>query len=73
MLYIIGLGLGDADDITIKGAAAIQKSSKVFLEMYTAILGVDNDALVCLLCFPSWPLLASFSAQFRQKNMERNL
>ncbi len=46
MLYIIGLGLGDADDVTVKGAAAIQKSSKVFLEMYTAILGVDNDALV---------------------------
>lgn len=46
MLYIIGLGLGDADDVTVKGAAAISRSSKVFLEMYTAILGVDSDALV---------------------------
>ena len=49
MLYIIGLGLGDANDVTVKGAEAIKKSSKVFLEMYTAILGIDNDAIVSML------------------------
>ena len=38
MLYIIGLGLGDEQDITEKGAAAIRSSDKIFLESYTAIL-----------------------------------
>lgn len=50
MLYIIGLGLGDADDVTLKGAAAIEKSSHVFLEMYTSILGIDNAELVSQRC-----------------------
>jgi diphthine methyl ester synthase len=39
MLYFIGLGLGDFEDITIKGLKAIESCSKVFLERYTSILG----------------------------------
>jgi len=31
MLYFIGLGLGDAKDITVKGLETIKKCSKVFL------------------------------------------
>lgn len=46
MLYLIGLGLGDQDDITVKGLKAIQTCSKVYLEAYTSVLGVDKAALV---------------------------
>jgi diphthine methyl ester synthase len=43
MLYIIGLGLSDLEDITLKGLNAIQSSSKVYLEYYTSVLsGCDN-------------------------------
>ncbi|KAN0003805.1 hypothetical protein ACTFIZ_009966 [Dictyostelium cf. discoideum] len=39
VLYIIGLGLGDEKDVTIKGFESIKKSSKVYLEAYTSLLG----------------------------------
>ncbi len=45
-LYIIGLGLGDEQDVTIKGAEAIKKCDRVFLEAYTSILGVSTEKLV---------------------------
>ena len=41
MLYIIGLGLSDLEDITLKGFNAIQSSDKVYLEHYTSILRED--------------------------------
>lgn len=43
---MIGLGLGDEKDITVKGLEAIRSSSKVVLEHYTSILGVDKAKLV---------------------------
>jgi diphthine synthase len=39
MLYIIGLGLSDFEDVTVKGLKAIQSSDKIYLEHYTSILG----------------------------------
>ncbi|EGC32872.1 hypothetical protein DICPUDRAFT_37635 [Dictyostelium purpureum] len=39
VLYVIGLGLGDEKDVTIKGYEAIKKSNKVYLEAYTSLLG----------------------------------
>ena len=36
MLFLIGLGLGDEKDITLKGLEAIKKSKLVFLETYTS-------------------------------------
>jgi diphthine synthase len=39
VLYLIGLGLGDEKDITVKGLEAVRRCSHVFLEHYTAILG----------------------------------
>tara|TARA_Y100000310_G_scaffold331424_1_gene404967 strand:- start:5033 stop:5761 length:729 start_codon:yes stop_codon:yes gene_type:complete len=42
MLYLIGIGLGDEKDITIKGLEAVKNCSKVFLENYTSRL-VDFD------------------------------
>ena len=43
---MVGLGLGDEKDITVKGLEAVKRSEKVFLEAYTSILGVDIDRLV---------------------------
>ena len=39
VLYLIGLGLGDENDITLRGLKAVQSCSHVFLEEYTSILG----------------------------------
>jgi diphthine methyl ester synthase len=38
VLYIIGLGLGDADDITVKGLRLVQSADIVILEAYTSVL-----------------------------------
>lgn len=47
MLYIIGLGLGDEQDITLKGLEAIQKCDKVYMEAYTSLLsfGLSSHGL----------------------------
>ena len=47
MLYLIGLGLGDAKDITVKGLEIVKNAKHVFLEAYTSILSVGKEALVC--------------------------
>lgn len=43
MLYIIGLGLSDLEDVTIKGLNAIKSSDEVYLEHYTSILKEDPN------------------------------
>ena len=48
MFYIIGLGLGDAKDITVKGLEIIQKCDRIYLESYTSILTCGKEALVSL-------------------------
>ncbi|PPR06863.1 hypothetical protein CVT26_003987 [Gymnopilus dilepis] len=45
MFYIIGLGLSDEKDITLRGLEAIKSSSRVYLEAYTSILMIDKDRL----------------------------
>ena len=45
VLYMIGLGLGDEDDITVKGLKLVQSCDYVFLEAYTSVLGVDKTRL----------------------------
>ncbi|XP_077188977.1 diphthine methyl ester synthase [Paroedura picta] len=45
MLYLIGLGLGDAKDITVKGLEVVQQCNRVYLEAYTSILTVGKEAL----------------------------
>ncbi|EJT45621.1 diphthine synthase [Trichosporon asahii var. asahii CBS 2479] len=42
MLYVIGLGLSDEKDITVKG---LEKSERVYLEAYTSILMVEKEKL----------------------------
>ena len=46
MLYLVGLGLADEKDITVKGLEVVKKAERVYLEAYTAILLVEKDALV---------------------------
>lgn len=38
MLYVIGLGLGDEKDITVKGLEAVKICDKVYIEAYTSLL-----------------------------------
>jgi diphthine synthase len=45
MLVLIGLGLGDEKDITVNGLEALRKCSRVFLEMYTSVLGVSKERM----------------------------
>ncbi len=42
---MIGLGLNDEKDITVKGLEVIKKSKKVYLESYTSILSIDHKKL----------------------------
>lgn len=46
MFYIIGLGLGDAKDISVKGLEIVRKCDRVYLEAYTSILTCGQQALV---------------------------
>lgn len=45
VLYLIGLGLGDHKDVTLRGYECIKESVAVYLEYYTSILGVDKAKL----------------------------
>nr|CAG4641931.1 EOG090X0AVB [Eurycercus lamellatus] len=45
MLYLVGLGLGDAKDITVRGLEIVQNASKVYLEAYTSIMTVGKESL----------------------------
>ena len=46
MLYLVGLGLSDETDITVKGLAVVKSAARVYLEAYTSILLVDKEVLV---------------------------
>lgn len=50
MLYVVGLGLGDERDITVRGLEAVRKCDKVYLEAYTSLLalGLGPDATTTL-------------------------
>ncbi|MBW3019027.1 diphthine synthase [Candidatus Woesearchaeota archaeon] len=45
MLYLIGLGLSDAKDISVKGLEAVKKCNEVFLESYTCKLNCEISDL----------------------------
>lgn len=46
MLYLIGLGLADEKDITVKGLEIVREAERVYLEAYTSILLVNHEKLV---------------------------
>jgi len=45
MLYFIGLGLGDAKDITVRGLELVKQCDRVYLEHYTSILTCGKEEL----------------------------
>jgi len=45
MLYLIGLGLGDAKDITVRGLEVVKSAKQVYLEAYTSVLTIGKEAL----------------------------
>ena len=45
VLYLIGLGLSDEKNITIRGLEYIKESDYVYMEYYTSILTVDKSIL----------------------------
>ena len=47
MFYLIGLGLGDPNDVSVRGLQIIKGCRRVYLEAYTSILICgEKDALV---------------------------
>jgi diphthine synthase len=50
MLHLVGLGLADETDITVRGLEIVKRAERVYLEAYTSILLVDKSKLV------SWSL-----------------
>ena len=49
MFYFIGLGLGDAKDITVKGLEVVKRAERVYLEAYTSILTSGKEELVSVM------------------------
>jgi diphthine synthase len=45
VFYVIGLGLSDEYDITLKGLEAVKSCERIYLEAYTSILMVDKEKL----------------------------
>lgn len=45
MLYLVGLGLGDKTDISVKGLEIVKSAKRVFLEAYTSIFGDGKEEL----------------------------
>ena len=45
VLYMIGLGLNDEKDITVKALEVVKRAKAVYLEKYTAILMIDKERL----------------------------
>lgn len=48
VLYIIGLGMGTEEDITLRGLNAVKSCTRVYLEAYTSILCVGKEKLEAL-------------------------
>lgn len=46
MLYLVGLGLADETDITVKGLNVVKSAHRVYLEAYTSVLLIDQEKLV---------------------------
>lgn len=44
-LYLIGLGLGDEKDVTLRGLEIIKRCGRVWLEAYTSVLGCTKEQL----------------------------
>jgi diphthine synthase len=45
VFFIIGLGLGDVEDISVKAMKAIKTCKEVYLEYYTSVMSTSNKDL----------------------------
>ena len=45
VLYLVGLGLSNEKDITVRGLEYIKQSEYIYMEYYTSILGIDSTKL----------------------------
>jgi hypothetical protein len=54
MLYLVGLGLADETDITVKGLEVVKKAERVYLEAYTSILLVNKEKLVSVFGYDTY-------------------
>ncbi|CAK8675862.1 unnamed protein product [Clavelina lepadiformis] len=45
VFYLIGLGLGSPEDVTVKGLQVIKSAAEVYLEAYTSILTCGKESL----------------------------
>jgi len=45
VLHLVGVGLGDEQDITLRGLNALKRCSKIYLEAYTSVLTVPKEQL----------------------------
>lgn len=45
VFYIIGLGLGDPADVSVKALNAIKSCKEVYLEYYTSVMSTSNSEL----------------------------
>ena len=45
MLWLIGIGLWDANDISLKGLEIVKKADRIYLENYTSKLGCSIEDL----------------------------
>lgn len=72
MLQLIGLGLGDEKDVTVRGLEAIKAAERVYLEAYTSILGVDQSKLVRFVAQRARFLHNRLNAQGRKPSMVEN-
>ena len=70
MLYLIGLGLGDHTDITVKGLKIIKQSKRVYLESYTSIY--CDDSIDELEKFYERPVIAA-DREFVEQNSDQIL
>lgn len=59
-LYLIGLGLGDEKDVTVRGQEVIRSADVIFLEAYTSILCISKDRLVCRSMRPTYDNVYSY-------------
>lgn len=50
VFYLIGLGLGDPSDVTVRGLEVIKKCARVYLEAYTSIISGGKEGLVSKDC-----------------------
>jgi diphthine synthase len=52
VFFIIGLGLGDPEDISVKALNAIRSCKEVYLEYYTSVMSTTNKDLEAFLQVP---------------------